>query len=137
MSMPISRVEVHTAVAGVSVERQPRFDVFAVLLGQVAVVGEELVGHPLLLAPALEDVGVGLDEGATVGEDEVVPAAQGLEQVIGDRDRVGGVLGVVLGVVAVVGALGAGVCLDVAAQLQLDLGGVPAGVVDDGAPADP
>lgn len=49
---------------------------------------EELVGQLLAFAALGEQVGVDLDIASTVREDQVVGAAHGAEEVIGDRELV-------------------------------------------------
>ena len=90
--MPNSRVEVQIAVTGVGRVLEPFLDVLADLLGQAAVVGEELGAYPGPRGALAEHVGVDLDRGPGVGEDEVVRLAQGPEQVVRDRRPVGRLL---------------------------------------------
>ena len=49
---------------------------------EVAVVGEELVGHARVLGQIRQVGGVLLHEAPAVGEDQVVPATAGLEEML-------------------------------------------------------
>ena len=66
-------------------------DVVPQLPRQRSMVREELVRDALGVAAPAEEVGEGLDVGPAVGEDEVVRAAQGSEQVVRDGGQRAGV----------------------------------------------